>query len=155
MRLKTASGISKGFGAFPANRSRQPFLVIVDYAHYRRCTGESDSNGARVESQGPDQSRCLAAAAKRTGPSDPVMGEVTGRLSDLNHSFQRPIRATRPAENYQRHYCGTPENRRKISDRAGPEKAIGMAMEEARQRRYRVAGRKGSRELSDYRGQDV
>ncbi len=61
----------------------------------------------------------------------------------------------RLAENHQRYHRGTAENRRQISDRAGPGKGYRDGHGGSPQRRHRAAGREGSRELSDSCRQDV
>jgi len=132
----------------------QPFLVIVDYAH----TDDALENLIRTARELNPKARIITlfgCGGEKDRTKRPVYGRSHRPVERPDHSFQRQSAQRRPAENYQRHYCGTPENRRKISDRAGPGKGHRHGHGGSPQRRYRVAGRKGSRELSDYRGQDV
>jgi len=110
----------------------QPFLVIVDYAHTDDALENLIRTGAGAESQEPDHHAVSGCGGEKDRTKRPVMGEVTGRLERPDDSFQRQSAQRRPAENYQRHYCGTAENRWQYLIEPDREKAIGMAMEEAR-----------------------
>jgi len=76
MRLQGIRNLETRFGRYSGS-IRQPFMGDRDYAHTDdACTGESDSNASRVESQG--QARIIHAVFGCGGAKEDQSGPLCG-----------------------------------------------------------------------------
>ncbi len=109
----------------------QPFLVIVDYAH----TDDALENLIRTSRELNPKGRVITlfgCGGEKDRTKRPVMGEVTGRLSDLTILSSDNPRSEDPLKIISDIIVGLQKTGGKYLIEPDREKAIGMAMEEAR-----------------------
>ncbi len=109
----------------------QPFLVIVDYAH----TDDALENLIRTARELNPKGRIItlfACGGEKDRTKRPVMGEVTGRLSDLTILSSDNPRSEDPLKIISDIIVGLQKTAGKYLIEPDREKAIGMAMDEAR-----------------------
>jgi UDP-N-acetylmuramoyl-L-alanyl-D-glutamate--2,6-diaminopimelate ligase len=109
----------------------QPFLVIVDYAH----TDDALENLIRTARELNSKGRIITlfgCGGEKDRTKRPVMGEVTGRLSDLTILSSDNPRSEDPLKIISDIIVGLQKTGGKYLIEPDREKAIGMAMEEAR-----------------------
>jgi UDP-N-acetylmuramoyl-L-alanyl-D-glutamate--2,6-diaminopimelate ligase len=109
----------------------QPFLVIVDYAH----TDDALENLIRTARELNSKARIITlfgCGGEKDRTKRPVMGEVTGRLSDLTILSSDNPRSEDPLKIISDIIVGLQKTAGKYLIQPDREKAIGMAMEEAR-----------------------
>jgi UDP-N-acetylmuramoyl-L-alanyl-D-glutamate--2,6-diaminopimelate ligase len=109
----------------------QPFLVIVDYAH----TDDALENLIRTARELNPKGRVITlfgCGGLKDRTKRPVMGEVTGRLSDLTILSSDNPRGEDPLKIISDIIVGLQKTAGKYLIEPDREKAIGMAMDEAR-----------------------
>jgi UDP-N-acetylmuramoyl-L-alanyl-D-glutamate--2,6-diaminopimelate ligase len=109
----------------------QPFLVIVDYAH----TDDALEKLIRTARELNPKGRIITlfgCGGEKDRTKRPVMGEVTGRLSDLTILSSDNPRSEDPLKIISDIIVGLQKTAGKYLIEPDREKAIGMAMEEAR-----------------------
>jgi len=109
----------------------QPFLVIVDYAH----TDDALENLIRTARELNPKGRIITlfgCGGEKDRTKRPVMGEVTGRLSDLTILSSDNPRSEDPLKIISDIIVGLQKTAGKYLIEPDREKAIGMAMDEAR-----------------------
>jgi len=109
----------------------QPFLVIVDYAH----TDDALENLIRTARELNPKGRIVTlfgCGGEKDRTKRPVMGEVTGRLSDLTILSSDNPRSEDPLKIISDIIVGLQKTAGKYLIEPDREKAIGMAMDEAR-----------------------
>jgi UDP-N-acetylmuramoyl-L-alanyl-D-glutamate--2,6-diaminopimelate ligase len=109
----------------------QPFLVIVDYAH----TDDALENLIRTARELNPKGRIITlfgCGGEKDRTKRPVMGEVTGRLSDLTILSSDNPRSEDPLKIISDIIVGLQKTAGKYLIEPDREKAIAMAMEEAR-----------------------
>jgi UDP-N-acetylmuramoyl-L-alanyl-D-glutamate--2,6-diaminopimelate ligase len=109
----------------------QPFLVIVDYAH----TDDALENLIRTARELNPKGRVITlfgCGGEKDRTKRPVMGEVTGRLSDLTILSSDNPRSEDPLKIISDIIVGLQKTNGKYLIEPDREKAIGVAMEEAR-----------------------
>jgi len=109
----------------------QPFLVIVDYAH----TDDALENLIRTARELNPKGRIITlfgCGGEKDRTKRPVMGEVTGRLSDLTILSSDNPRSEDPLKIISDIIVGLQKTAGKYLIEPDREKAIGMAMHEAR-----------------------
>jgi UDP-N-acetylmuramoyl-L-alanyl-D-glutamate--2,6-diaminopimelate ligase len=109
----------------------QPFLVIVDYAH----TDDALENLIRTARELNPKGRVITlfgCGGQKDRTKRPVMGEVTGRLSDLTILSSDNPRTEDPLKIISDIIVGLQKTAGKYLIEPDREKAIGMAMDEAR-----------------------
>jgi UDP-N-acetylmuramoyl-L-alanyl-D-glutamate--2,6-diaminopimelate ligase len=109
----------------------QPFLVIVDYAH----TDDALENLIRTARELNPKGRVITlfgCGGQKDRTKRPVMGEVTGRLSDLTILSSDNPRSEDPLKIISDIIVGLQRTAGKYLIEPDREKAIGMAMDEAR-----------------------
>ncbi len=109
----------------------QPFLVIVDYAH----TDDALENLIRTARELNPKGRIITlfgCGGEKDRTKRPVMGEVTGRLSDLTILSSDNPRSEDPLKIISDLIVGLQKTAGKYLIEPDREKAISMAMEEAR-----------------------
>src|SRR5438874_1799704 len=109
----------------------QPFLVIVDYAH----TDDALENLIRTAGELNPKGRIITlfgCGGEKDRTKRPVMGEVTGRLSDLTILSSDNPRSEDPLKIISDIIVGLQKTAGKYLIEPDREKAIGMAMDEAR-----------------------
>jgi UDP-N-acetylmuramoyl-L-alanyl-D-glutamate--2,6-diaminopimelate ligase len=109
----------------------QPFLVIVDYAH----TDDALENLIRTARELNPKGRVITlfgCGGLKDRTKRPVMGEVTGRLSDLTILSSDNPRSEDPLKIISDIIVGMQKTAGKYLIEPDREKAIGMAMDEAR-----------------------
>jgi UDP-N-acetylmuramoyl-L-alanyl-D-glutamate--2,6-diaminopimelate ligase len=109
----------------------QPFLVIVDYAH----TDDALENLIRTARELNPKGRIVTlfgCGGEKDRTKRPVMGEVTGRLSDLTILSSDNPRSEDPLKIISDIIVGLQKTAGKYLIEPDREKAIGLAMEEAR-----------------------
>ncbi|HKV63787.1 MAG TPA: UDP-N-acetylmuramoyl-L-alanyl-D-glutamate--2,6-diaminopimelate ligase [Candidatus Acidoferrum sp.] len=109
----------------------QPFLVIVDYAH----TDDALENLIRTARELNPKGRVITlfgCGGEKDRTKRPVMGEVTGRLSDLTILSSDNPRSEDPLKIISDIIVGLQKTAGKYLIEPDREKAIGMAMDEAR-----------------------
>jgi UDP-N-acetylmuramoyl-L-alanyl-D-glutamate--2,6-diaminopimelate ligase len=109
----------------------QPFLVIVDYAH----TDDALENLIRTARELNPKGRVITlfgCGGQKDRTKRPVMGEVTGRLSDLTILSSDNPRSEDPLKIISDIIVGLQKTAGKYLIEPDREKAIGMAMDEAR-----------------------
>jgi len=108
----------------------QPFLVIVDYAH----TDDALENLIRTARELNPKGRIITlfgCGGEKDRTKRPVMGEVTGRLSDLTILSSDNPRSEDPLRIISDIIVGLQKTNGKYLIEPDREKAIGVAMEEA------------------------
>ncbi len=109
----------------------QPFQVIVDYAH----TDDALENLIRTARELNPKGRIITlfgCGGEKDRTKRPVMGEVTGRLSDLTILSSDNPRSEDPLKIISDIIVGLQKTAGKYLIEPDREKAIGMVMEEAR-----------------------
>jgi UDP-N-acetylmuramoyl-L-alanyl-D-glutamate--2,6-diaminopimelate ligase len=109
----------------------QPFLVIVDYAH----TDDALEKLIRTARELNPKGRIITlfgCGGEKDRTKRPVMGEVTGRLSDLTILSSDNPRSEDPLKIISDIIVGLQKTAGKYLIEPDRKKAIGMAMEEAR-----------------------
>jgi UDP-N-acetylmuramoyl-L-alanyl-D-glutamate--2,6-diaminopimelate ligase len=109
----------------------QPFLVIVDYAH----TDDALEKLIRTARELNPKGRIITlfgCGGEKDRTKRPAMGEVTGRLSDLTILSSDNPRSEDPLKIISDIIVGLQKTAGKYLIEPDREKAIGMAMEEAR-----------------------
>jgi len=109
----------------------QPFLVIVDYAH----TDDALENLIRTARELNPKGRIITlfgCGGEKDRTKRPVMGEVTGRLSDLTILSSDNPRSEDPLKIITDIIVGLQKTAGKYLIEPDREKAIGTAMDEAR-----------------------
>jgi len=109
----------------------QPFLVIVDYAH----TDDALENLIRTARELNPKGRIITlfgCGGEKDRTKRPVMGEVTGRLSDLTILSSDNPRSEDPLKIISDVIVGLQKTAGKYLIEPDREKAIGLAMDEAR-----------------------
>jgi UDP-N-acetylmuramoyl-L-alanyl-D-glutamate--2,6-diaminopimelate ligase len=109
----------------------QPFLVIVDYAH----TDDALENLIRTARELNPKGRIITlfgCGGSKDRTKRPVMGEVTGRLSDLTILSSDNPRQEDPLKIISDIIVGLQKTSGKYVIEPDREKAIGLAMDEAR-----------------------
>src|ERR1700676_165048 len=118
-------------GRFQRIDLRQPFLAIVDYAH----TDDALENLIRTARELNPKARIITlfgCGGEKDRTKRPVMGEVTGRVSDLTSLSSDTPRSEDPLKIISDIIVGLQKTAGKYLIEPDREKAIGMAMEEAR-----------------------
>ena len=118
-------------GRFERIAMGQPFLVIVDYAH----TDDALENLIRTARELNPEGRIITlfgCGGWKDRTKRPVMGEVTGRLSDLTILSNDNPRTEDPLKIISDIVVGLQKTAGKYLIEPDREKAIGMAMDEAR-----------------------
>ena len=109
----------------------QPFLVIVDYAH----TDDALENLIRTARELNTEGRIITlfgCGGLKDRTKRPVMGEVSGRLSDLTILSSDNPRTEEPLKIISDVVVGLQKTAGKYLIETDREKAIGMAIDEAR-----------------------
>jgi UDP-N-acetylmuramoyl-L-alanyl-D-glutamate--2,6-diaminopimelate ligase len=109
----------------------QPFLVIVDYAH----TDDALENLIRTARELNPKGRIITlfgCGGEKDRTKRPVMGEVTGRLSDLTILSSDNPRSEDPLKIISDVIVGLQKTAGKYLIEPDREKAIGLAVDEAR-----------------------
>ncbi|MEQ1352924.1 MAG: cyanophycin synthetase, partial [Candidatus Acidiferrum sp.] len=109
----------------------QPFLVIVDYAH----TDDALDSLIRTARELNPKGRIITlfgCGGSKDRTKRPVMGEVTGRLSDLTILSSDNPRSEDPLKIISDIIVGVQKTSGKYVIEPDREKAIGLAMDEAR-----------------------
>jgi UDP-N-acetylmuramoyl-L-alanyl-D-glutamate--2,6-diaminopimelate ligase len=109
----------------------QPFLVIVDYAH----TDDALENLIRTARELNPKGRIITlfgCGGEKDRTKRPVMGEVTGRLSDLTILSSDNPRSEDPLKIISDVIVGLQKTAGKYLIEPDRERAIGLAMDEAR-----------------------
>jgi len=118
-------------GRFQRIDEGQPFLVIVDYAH----TDDALENLIRTARELNPKGRVITlfgCGGEKDRTKRPVMGEVTGRLSDLTILSSDNPRSEDPLKIISDIIVGLQKTSGKYFIEPDREKAIGLAMDEAR-----------------------
>jgi len=118
-------------GRFQRVDEGQPFLVIVDYAH----TDDALENLIRTARELNPKGRIITlfgCGGLKDRTKRPVMGEATGRLSDLTILSSDNPRTEDPLKIISDIVVGLQKTNGKYLIEPDREKAIGMAMDEAR-----------------------
>ena len=118
-------------GRFQRIDMGQPFLVIVDYAH----TDDALENLIRTARELNPKGRIITlfgCGGLKDRTKRPVMGEVSGRLSDLTILSSDNPRTEDPLKIISDIVVGLQKRAGKYLIEPDREKAIGMAMDEAR-----------------------
>lgn len=118
-------------GRFQRVDQGQPFLVIVDYAH----TDDALENLIRTARELNTKGRIITlfgCGGLKDRTKRPVMGEVAGRLSDLTILSSDNPRTEDPLKIISDIVVGLQKTNGKYLIEPDREKAIGMAMDEAR-----------------------
>jgi UDP-N-acetylmuramoyl-L-alanyl-D-glutamate--2,6-diaminopimelate ligase len=118
-------------GRFQRVHQGQPFLVVVDYAH----TDDALENLIRTARELNPKGRILTlfgCGGLKDRTKRPVMGEVAGRLSDLTILSNDNPRTEDPLKIISDIVVGLQKTNGKYVIEPDREKAIGLAMDEAR-----------------------
>jgi UDP-N-acetylmuramoyl-L-alanyl-D-glutamate--2,6-diaminopimelate ligase len=118
-------------GRFERIAMGQPFLVVVDYAH----TDDALENLIRTARELNPEGRVITlfgCGGWKDRTKRPVMGEVTGRLSDLTILSSDNPRTEDPLKIISDIVVGLQKTAGKYLIEPDREKAIGMAIDEAR-----------------------
>jgi UDP-N-acetylmuramoyl-L-alanyl-D-glutamate--2,6-diaminopimelate ligase len=128
---KGIENLERVSGRFERIAMGQPFLVIVDYAH----TDDALENLIRTARELNPEGRIITlfgCGGWKDRTKRPVMGEVTGRLSDLTILSSDNPRTEDPLKIISDIVVGLQKTAGKYLIEPDREKAIGMAMDEAR-----------------------
>jgi UDP-N-acetylmuramoyl-L-alanyl-D-glutamate--2,6-diaminopimelate ligase len=123
--------LSSVAGRFERVDGGQPFLVIVDYAH----TDDALENLIRTARELTPKGRVITlfgCGGEKDRTKRPVMGEVAGRLSDLTILTNDNPRNEDPLKIMNDIIVGLQKTSGKYMVEPDREKAIGMALDEAR-----------------------
>jgi UDP-N-acetylmuramoyl-L-alanyl-D-glutamate--2,6-diaminopimelate ligase len=118
-------------GRFQRIDEGQPYLVIVDYAH----TDDALENLIRTARELNPKGRIITlfgCGGSKDRTKRPVMGEITGRLSDLTILSSDNPRQEDPLKIISDIIVGVQKTSGKYVIEPDREKAIGLAMDEAR-----------------------
>src|SRR5437868_8964474 len=118
-------------GRFQPIAMGQPFLVVVDYAH----TDDALENLIRTARELNPKGRIITlfgCGGEKDRTKRPVMGEVAGRLSDLTILSSDNPKSEDPLKIISDGVVGLQKTAGKYLIEPDREKAIGMAMDEAR-----------------------
>jgi len=118
-------------GRFQPIAMGQPFLVVVDYAH----TDDALENLIRTARELNPKGRIITlfgCGGEKDRTKRPVMGEVAGRLSDLTILSSDNPRSEDPLKIISDIVVGLQKTHGKYIIEPDREKAIGLAMDEAR-----------------------
>ena len=118
-------------GRFESVDAGQPFLVVVDYAH----TDDALESLIRTARELNPKGRIITlfgCGGSKDRTKRPVMGEVTGRLSDLTILSSDNPRQEDPLKIISDIIVGLQKTSGKYVIEPDREKAIGLAMDEAR-----------------------
>ncbi len=118
-------------GRFQRVEMGQPFLVIVDYAH----TDDAIKNLVRTARELNPKGRVITlfgCGGEKDRTKRPVMGEVAGRLSDLVVVTSDNPRGEDPLTIISDIVVGLQKSQGKYAIEPDREKAIGLALDEAR-----------------------
>jgi len=118
-------------GRFQRVDCGQPYLVIVDYAH----TDDALENLIRTARELTPKGRVITlfgCGGEKDRTKRPVMGEVSGRLSDLSILTNDNPRAEDPLKIISDIIVGVQKTSGKYVIEPDLEKAIGLALDEAR-----------------------
>jgi UDP-N-acetylmuramoyl-L-alanyl-D-glutamate--2,6-diaminopimelate ligase len=124
-------GLESVSGRFQRIDLGQPFFVVVDYAH----TDDALENLIRTARELNPKGRIITlfgCGGGKDRTKRPVMGEVTGRLSDLTILSSDNPRAEDPLKIISDIIVGLQKTNGKYLIEPDREKAIGVAMDEAR-----------------------
>ena len=124
-------GLESVSGRFQRIDLGQPFFVVVDYAH----TDDALENLIRTARELNPKGRIITlfgCGGGKDRTKRPVMGEVTGRLSDLTILSSDNPRTEHPLKIITDIIVGLQKTNGKYLIEPDREKAIGMAMDEAR-----------------------
>ena len=129
----------------------QPYFVVVDYAH----TDDALENLIRTARELNPKGRIITlfgCGGGKDRTKRPVMGEVTGRLSDLTILSSDNPRTEDPLKIISDIIVGLQKTSRKIFDRTRPRKGHRPSNGRSAYRRHYFARRQRPRELPDSRG---
>jgi UDP-N-acetylmuramoyl-L-alanyl-D-glutamate--2,6-diaminopimelate ligase len=118
-------------GRFERVEGGQPYLVIVDYAH----TDDALENLIRTARELTPKGRVITlfgCGGQKDRTKRPVMGEVAGRLSDLTILTNDNPRSEDPLKIINDIIVGLQKTTGKYMVEPDREKAIGIALDEAR-----------------------
>lgn len=124
-------GLQDVSGRFQRIDEGQPFLVIVDYAH----TDDALENLIKTARELNPRGRVITlfgCGGEKDRTKRPVMGEVTGRLSDLTILSSDNPRSEDPLKIISDIVVGLQKTNGKYLIEPDRETAIGLAMDEAR-----------------------
>ena len=125
------AGLKSVAGRFQRVEMGQPFLVIVDYAH----TDDALENLIRTARELNPKGRVIAlfgCGGEKDRTKRPVIGEVSGRLSDLVVVTSDNPRSEDPLKIISDVVVGLQKGQGKYVIEPDREKAIGLALDEAR-----------------------
>jgi len=128
---KGIRGLESVSGRFQRIDLGQPFFVIVDYAH----TDDALENLVRTARELNPKGRIITlfgCGGEKDRTKRPVMGEVTGRLSDLTILSSDNPRSEDPLKIISDIIVGLQKTAGKYLIEPDRERAIGLAMDEAR-----------------------
>ena len=118
-------------GRFESIEEGQPFAVIVDYAH----TDDALENLIRTARELTPKGRVITlfgCGGEKDRTKRPVMGEVAGRLSDITYLTNDNPRGEEPLKIISDIIVGLQKTSGKYAIEPDREKAIRLAVEEAR-----------------------
>ena len=118
-------------GRFQSIEMGQPFLVVVDYAHTDDALESLIRTARELNSKGRIIT-LFGCGGEKDRTKRPVMGEVTGRLSDLTILSSDNPRSEDPLKIISDIIVGLQKTAGKYLIEPDREKAIGVAMDEAR-----------------------
>lgn len=124
-------GLESVAGRFQRVEMGQPFLVIVDYAH----TDDAIENLVRTARELNPKGRVITlfgCGGEKDRTKRPVMGEAAGRLSDLVVVTSDNPRGEDPLTIISDIVVGLQKSQGKYAIEPDREKAIGLAIDEAR-----------------------
>lgn len=124
-------GLKSVSGRFQPIAMGQPFLVVVDYAH----TDDALENLIRTARELNSKGRIITlfgCGGEKDRTKRPVMGEVSGRLSDLTILSSDNPKSEDPLKIISDIVVGLQKTHGKYMIEPDREKAIGLAMDEAR-----------------------
>ena len=145
---RVSANLESVSGRFQRIDQGQPFLVIVDYAH----TDDALESLIRTARELNPKGRIITlfgCGGSKDRTKRPVMGEVTGRLSDLTILSSDNPRSEDPLKIISDIIVGLQKTSGKYVIEPDREKAIGAGDGRSARRRHCAAGRKRPRELSD------
>ena len=132
-------------GRFQRIDEGQPFLVVVDYAHTDDALRNLISTARELSASGRIIT-VFGAGGERDRTKRPMMGEAAGSLSDLVVLTSDNPRSEDPLRIINDVVVGLQKVNAKYRIEPDRERALEIALEEARIRRHRSAGRQRSRD---------